>query len=196
LNELNATCVKAYQRISPQLLIEQLEETGNQFYEQLATLDPFADAIFSVAWAGETVSKNWFHVAREYTEKFIHQQQIRDAVGKPGLMTKELFYPFIDTFMYGLPHTFRNVVADNGTTIKITVTTEIGGNWYLVQDNNSWQLKKRPTNNIDADFTIDPDYAWKLFSKGITAEEANKKVIISGNEELAKTVFQLVSVLS
>jgi len=196
LNELNAIWVTAYKRISPQLLVEQLETTGQQFYKQLATLAPFEDAIFSVAWAGETVSKNWFHIAREYTEKFVHQQQIRDAVGKPGIMTKELFYPFIDTFMCGLPHTFRNVVADNGTAIKITVTTEIGGDWFLTRNEDNWQLTKEETKNITAIFTIDPDTAWKLFSNGITAEEAKKKVIVSGNVELANTVFQMVSVMA
>lgn len=196
LNGLNATWVNAYKRISSQILIEQLETTGKQFSEYLSTLDPFADAIFSVAWAGETVSKNWFHIAREYTEKFIHQQQIRDAVGKPGLMTKELFYPFIDTFMYGLPHTFRDVVADNGTTINVIVTTEIGGNWHLTRNADSWQLTKQSTNNIDAVFTIDPDTAWKLFSKGVTAEAAREKVLITGNKELADQVFQMVSVMA
>lgn len=196
LNELNAVWVNAYKRISPQLLIEQLETSGQQFYKELATLDPFADAMFSVAWAGETVSTNWFHIAREYTEKFIHQQQIRDAVGKPGIMIKELFYPFIDTFMYGLPHTFRNTVADNGTTIQITVTTEIGGNWFLRRNAGNWQLTKEEIKNIAAAFTIDPNTAWKLFSKGMTAEEAKKKVIISGSKELADTVFQMVSVMA
>jgi hypothetical protein len=196
LNELNAVWVNAYKRISPQLLVEQLETSGQQFYKELATLDPFADAMFSVAWAGETVSTNWFHIAREYTEKFIHQQQIRDAVDKPGIMTKELFYPFIDTFMYGLPHTFRNTVADNGTTIQVTVTTEIGGDWFLTRNAGNWQLTKVKTKNITAIFTIDPDTAWKLFSKGMTAEEAKKKVIVSGSKELADTVFQMVSVMA
>jgi hypothetical protein len=35
-----------------------------------------------VAWAGEAESKNWFHVARDYSEKWHHQQQIREAVSQ------------------------------------------------------------------------------------------------------------------
>ena len=65
----------------------------------------------SVAWAGEKHSINWFHIAREFTEKWHHQQQIRDAVGKPGIMTKEFFYPVMDTFMRGMPHRYRDVQA-------------------------------------------------------------------------------------
>ena len=48
------------------------------------TLPSHGRAIFSVAWAGESESENWFDVARDYTERWHHQQQIRDAVGRPG----------------------------------------------------------------------------------------------------------------
>ena len=50
--------------------------------------DPDAPAVFSVAWAGEDKSAHWFDVAREYTEKWHHQQQIRDAVGRPDLASR------------------------------------------------------------------------------------------------------------
>ena len=91
------------------MIIKWLETTGKEYSAYLATLDPNAPAIFSVAWAGEKVSKNWFHVAREYTEKWHHQQQIREAIVKQGIMTKELFYPVMETFMYGLPYTYRGI---------------------------------------------------------------------------------------
>ncbi|HEX7902734.1 MAG TPA: maleylpyruvate isomerase N-terminal domain-containing protein [Chitinophagaceae bacterium] len=196
LNELNAQWVKAYKRVSPSVLIEQLEITGQQFCEYISTLDPYKDAIFPVAWAGEKVSKNWFHIAREYTEKFLHQQQIRDAVGKPGLITKELFYPFVDTFMCGLSHTYKNIHAEDGTTIQVNITTEAGGTWYLNCRNSNWNLSKEMTGNIAAAISIDPETAWKLFSKGISPEAARTKVTINGNEKLAETALQLVAVMA
>ncbi|MGO8055541.1 maleylpyruvate isomerase N-terminal domain-containing protein, partial [Rhizobium leguminosarum] len=70
LNQLNADWVKATKRLSPEMLIELLELSGKQYSQYLTTLDINADAIFSVAWAGEQTSKNWFHIAREYTEKW------------------------------------------------------------------------------------------------------------------------------
>jgi hypothetical protein len=196
LNELNAVWVKGSQRISPPLLIELLEITGRQYCEYMSTLDPFDDAIFSVAWAGETVSKNWFHIAREYTEKFHHQQQIRDAVNKPGLMTRELFYPFIDTFLQGLPHTYRNVTANVSTTIQVTITTAIGGDWFLTRQNDSWQLAKQAEYTPTASVSIDPDTAWKLFSKGMTPAQAMEKVQISGDSTLAEKALQMISVMA
>ncbi len=196
LNNLNAEWVQAHKRTSPQLLTELLEITGRQFCEYLTTLDPFAKAIFPVAWAGEDVSYNWFHIAREYTEKFIHQQQIRDAVNKPGLMTRELFYPFIDTLMCALPHTYRNINAADGINARITVTSEIGGDWYLCRREGKWQLAKEAQTSVAAQLLIDPDTAWKLFSKGMSPREAMEKTALTGQTELAEPALHMIAVMA
>jgi len=196
LNELNKTWVIAAKRLSPQVLIQLLETSGKEYVAYLKTLQPFENAIFSVAWAGESVSANWFHIAREYTEKFIHQQQIRDAVGKQALFTKELFYPFIDTLMCGLPHTFRNTNAPENTIITVVILTEIGGRWNLVKTNNGWQLHKELLTTANATVKIDPSIAWQLFSKAITPAEAMPLVEIIGNQTLGKVVLELVAFMA
>ena len=196
LNELNMSWTNATKRLSPQVLIELLATTGKQYIEQLQSLDPFADAIFSVAWVGQERSANWFHIAREYTEKFIHQQQIREAVGKQGILTKELFYPFIDTFMYALPHTFRNTVTATGTVVQIKVLTVIGGVWNIERTNDNWVLTKNVNTAPASTITITPDIAWKLFSKGISPAEALNSVEISGNKKLATIALQMVAVMA
>jgi uncharacterized protein (TIGR03083 family) len=82
LNELNASWVTAMKRISPALLMEWLESSGVEYVDCLAKVPPFEKAKFAVSWAGENESQNWFHVAREFTEKWHHQKQIRQAVGQ------------------------------------------------------------------------------------------------------------------
>lgn len=196
LNLLNSSWTKATKRLSPNVLTELLEITGKQYYEHLQTLHPFDIAIFSVAWAGQETSANWFHIAREYTEKFIHQQQIREAVGKQALFTKELFYPFIDTFMFGLPHTYRNVNADTGTTITLKVLTDIGGDWTIIKTDSIWQLTKTDNTSPVSTVSINPDIAWKLFSKGITPEQAFDKIEILGDKKLGETALQMISVMA
>jgi hypothetical protein len=47
------------------------------------SLDPLAPAAFAVSWAGEETSSNWFDTARELTERWHHQQQIRLATIGP-----------------------------------------------------------------------------------------------------------------
>nr|WP_295922503.1 maleylpyruvate isomerase N-terminal domain-containing protein [uncultured Dyadobacter sp.] len=196
LNQFNADWVKASRRISPQLLTELLESTGKQYSQIMATQDLNADARYSVAWAGESVSKNWFHIAREYTEKWHHQQQIRDAVDKPGIMTKHLFQPLMDTFLRGLPHTYRNTPAQEGTAIAIHIGLEEPVTAYNVRREGRWVIEGTWDGPADAVITIPSDTAWKLFTKAITAADAAKKVTITGNDPLATVSLNLIAVMA
>lgn len=196
LNCLNADWVKAAKRISPNLLIEMLELSGIAYADHIASLDPFAEAVFPVAWAGERVSRNWFHIAREYTEKWIHQQQVRTAVKKPGLMERQLFYPFIDTFMQGMPHTFRDVPAEKDTVIKIVIDGEGGGDWYLLYNGDQWKIIYQTAIEPLATVNIPPDTAWRLFSKGISIANARKSVSVSGDKVLGEKVLTMVAVMA
>lgn len=196
LNQLNADWVKAMKRTSSKTLLFLLQSTSDGFIDTITSLSPFEKAMFSVAWAGEQESLNWFHVAREYMEKFIHQQQIRDAVGKEGIITKQFFHPFIDTFMYGMPYTFKDVGAAKGTTIQVTIATEAGGDWFLEKGTQGWQLIKDCTSSIAAQVIIEPDTAWKLFSKGIPPQQARGMVTFNGDVSLAEHALNLVAVMA
>lgn len=196
LNHLNADWVSAMKRVDPETLIGMLDDTGKQHSDYMASLDPNDEAPFSVAWAGEERSAMWFHVAREYTEKWHHQQQIRDAVGKQGIMDRELFYPSIDTFMCGLPHTYRNTTAPADTIIKVTITTNAGGDWFLISNGNGWELNKEASETPSATVILDPDTAWKLFTKGLTPDAAAKQVKLNGDIELARVVLTMVAVMA
>src|ERR1700754_3375876 len=80
INELNDSWVKATRRLSPRVLCDFLRFVGEQTNAYFATLDPeaFGDP---VDWAGPEPAPVWLDLAREYTERWHHQQQIRDAVG-------------------------------------------------------------------------------------------------------------------
>lgn len=196
INNQNIIWINAAKRLSPRIIIELLEITGNQYFDNLQRLNPFDNALFSVAWAGQDVSPNWFHIAREYTEKFLHQQQIRDAVNKQGIMTKELFYPFLDTFMFALPHTFKNVEAQDGTIVSLVVSTGIGGQWNIVKTKSGWILNKETRLSPNSKVTIDPDTAWKLFSKSWKSEQVIEKVNIEGDQKLGEQVLKMVAVMA
>lgn len=196
LNRLNADWVKAMKRTSPQMLLFLLEITGRPFCDYFKTLDPDTKSVLAVDWAGETESKNWMEIAREYTEKWLHQQQIRDAVQAPGLMTRELFYPFMDIFMLALPHTYRAITAENGTTVQLTVSSDIGGSWLLTRAGDEWVLTKTQTASPTTELIIDPDTSWKLFSKSLRPEQVSDKVQIHGNQELGITALSMVSVMA
>ena len=195
LNRLNADWVAACKRISPAVLTDLLEVNCSGASAYLASLDPHAQAIFSVGWAGETVSPNWFHIAREYTEKWHHQQQIREAVNKPGIMTAELYHPFLATFMKALPFTYRHTPAPEGMVLQFTLTGVGGGDWYLVKKAN-WELTHAPTAAPAAHTTIDGTVAWKLFSKSWRRQDVLQYVTIEGDQRLGDVVLDMVSVMA
>jgi uncharacterized protein (TIGR03083 family) len=195
LNQLNANWVAASKRISPAVLTDLLEINCKAASDYMATLAPAEQAIFSVGWAGEEVSANWFHIAREYTEKWHHQQQIREAVRKPGIMTAELYHPFLDTFMRALPFTYRHTAAPAGTVLQFTLTGIGGGSWFL-QQQDQWELIPQPTATPAAHTTIDGPVAWKLFSKSWRRKEVVSYVTIEGNQDLGDVVLDMVSVMA
>ena len=126
INEANELWVRATARISPRLLIDLLELTGKQFYEHVQSLDLMVLGGV-VSWAGPDSAPVWLDIAREYTERWLHQQQIRDAVSKPDLKERAFFYPVLDTFVRALPHTYRDVPVAETTVIKLVVNGEAGG---------------------------------------------------------------------
>lgn len=196
LNQLNADWVKAMKRLSPKVLILLHEVTGPLTCDVYQSLKPYDTAPFAVSWAGETESKNWFHLAREYTEKWHHQQQIREATGRPGIMERKFFYPFIDTYMQALPYTYRDVYAPEGTVIKVHIPGEAGGSWYLTRSGKAWVLGKSEINRPVAEVSISADLCWSLFSKNIRAGEIQQGIQLNGNLALGKQVLDMVSVMA
>lgn len=193
LNRLNADWVKAMRRMSPATLIEFLLLTQKPMIAYYQSLDLEAPATFSVAWAGEAESKNWFHIAREYTERWHHQQQIRDAVKQEGIMTREYFYPMIDTLLRALPYNYRNTTAPDGTCVQVMVTGEAGGVWTIEFASGSWQFTT--AKNAGTTLTLIADTAWKLFTKALAQEEVDTRIKINGDKNLVSPVLKMVAVM-
>ncbi|MBZ5527679.1 MAG: maleylpyruvate isomerase N-terminal domain-containing protein [Acidobacteriia bacterium] len=202
LDRLNADWVRAARRISPRALTDWMEITSVEVGNFFAALDPFAKAPFPVAWAGESESLNWFDIAREYTERWHHQQQIRLAVAQPGtpatteIMTRELYHPVLDTFLRALPRTYAQTDAPEAAAVKITVSGEAGGVWFLLRHTGAWRLTKTaPAAPATTEVTIPQNLAWRLFTNSFPAE-ARASVQTHGDARLAAPLFQAVAVMA
>jgi uncharacterized protein (TIGR03083 family) len=197
LNGLNADWVKASRRISPSVLVWLHEMTSEPVTTYFESQDLFDEAVFSVGWMGEERSVNWMHIAREYTEKWHHQQQIREAIGREGIMTREFFFPLIDTFLRALPHAMRNTDAAIGATIRVNIRTDAGGDWFLAKTDNGWSFAEKPrSEQYAATVSLPPDIAWKLFSKSIRPRQIAASIEITGDRDLAANALQMVSVMA
>jgi hypothetical protein len=198
LNQLNADWITATRRLSPAVVLWLLELTGREYTALLQTLDPWAPALFAVAWAGEEQSTNWFHIAREYTEKWHHQQQIRVAVGRgeEALLTPGLYTPYLRTSMYALPHHFRDVEASTGTTVRVAVTGNAPGEWFLERNAERWELRETAKNSPVTSIEIGGELAWRLLSRELPRTETERCISITGEPRFGEKLFDLVAVMA
>ena len=195
INGLNAEGVAYFRRLSPEVLINLIEtasEASASFHE---SLDPMADATFAVSWAGEQVSKNWFDTARELTERWHHQQQIREAVGRPGIMTRELYHPVLDCFLRAMPHHYREVLRSEGTALRVQIKGDCGGTWMLLRTGGGWALTAVAAREPSAEIAIPQEIAWKVFTKGVDRAHARALCAISGDEDLAAHLLTLTAIV-
>lgn len=196
INQRNEEWVRAARRISPGLLIELIELTDRQVYERFRALDGMHLARISVAWAGPGPAPNWFDIAREYTEKWLHQQHIREAVGRPLLTSREWLYPVLDTFVRGLTYTYRDVEAAEGISICLRITGEAGGEWSLRREGASWQLYLGADPDASSVVSIGQDIAWRAFTKGVQRENIMGQVQMTGDARLGVQILDLVSIMA
>jgi uncharacterized protein (TIGR03083 family) len=196
LNRLNADWITASRRISPGVLVDLLTLTGPLVAAHFESLDMNAPARFPVGWAGEAVSANWFDVGREYTEWWHHQQQIRDAVGAPPLTSRYWLHPALDVFIRVLPHTYRDTSANPGETVQFVITGEAGDNWALVRRDRDWQLFAGTAPDPVCHITMNQDSAWRLFTKGLSPDEAARRIGIEGAGHLGIPCLRALAVMA
>jgi uncharacterized protein (TIGR03083 family) len=194
VDRLNCEWVLAARRLSPRLIRELLAFCGPEVEACFSSLDPMRMG-GSVDWAGPDPAPVWFDLAREFTERWHHQQQIRDATGRPPLYDPYFLAPVLDTFVRALPHAFRKATAPGGSSVRFEISGEAGGVWYLYQAEDSWTLlldsPAEPVTNV----VLPQDLAWRLFTKGIDREKARSLAVIGGRTDLAAPIFATTAII-
>lgn len=201
LNRLNAEWVVAARRLSPALLIELLEGVEASLDRHLRGLDPFAPALFGVAWAGEQESACWFDVARELTERWLHQAQIRLAVGAPPLRAPRFSRPVFETFARALPHRLAALEAPAGSALVLEIEGEetyafTVGPAREAGAERDWQLFRGAASAASARARLSEETAWLLLTKGLPGPEARRRAEAQGDERLLEVLFGTLAVMA
>jgi uncharacterized protein (TIGR03083 family) len=195
IKDLNETWVRATRRVSPRLLCDLLRLTGTQACEYFQSLDPYAPGA-PVSWADPDPAPVWLDLAREYTERWHHQQHIRDAVGKPGFKEPRFFAPVLDAFVRALPHTYRKVSAADGTVVTLTIAGPSGGQWLLLREDAGWNLYLGAHRKPAALVLLEQEVAWRVFTKGLSVEEVRARAVIVGDQVLGLHMLDTVSIIA
>ena len=196
INRLNAEWVTATRRLSPRLLVNLLQVTGEQVTAYFHTLDPVAMGD-PVSWAGPDPAPVWLDLAREYTERWLHQQHIRLAVEQPVLTARRYLEPVLATFVHALPRAYRDAPAIPGTAVRVEIGGEAGGSWTVRREDNGWKLyagqdEQRAASTV----RLPAGVAWRLFTKGMEPDAAVAKIEISGDQVLGGRVLEAVAIIA
>ena len=214
IQRLNAEGVAAGRHWSARLLTDLLAVTGEWLSAFETALDPEAPATFPVAWAGESASTNRFDTAREYTEQWHHQMQIRLAVGERGqpaiLLAERFAGPLFETAVRALPHAYRATEAAEGTTVVVHVDSAPPDAsdasdasdapcwhraWTLARTRDGWRLHAgaidRPTARVSGAAAA----WWRLFFNAMPPDEASRAFAVEGDAALAQPLRATRSVM-
>jgi uncharacterized protein (TIGR03083 family) len=194
VDRLNAEWVLAMCRMSPRALRELLAFCGPQVESYFSSLDPMkiGDA---VSWAGPEPAPVWFDLAREFTERWHHQQQIRDATGRPPLYDPYFLAPVLDTFVRALPYAYRNASAPAGTVVRFEISGEAGGVWYVYKSEGAWTLLLDSPAEPVTSVVLAQHVAWRLFTKGIDRGKARGLATMEGRSDLADPIFAATAII-
>lgn len=195
INDQNALWVQVTRRMSPQVLTDLLRFTGEQVCAYFQSLDPYSIG-GPVNWVGPDPAPVWLDLAREYTERWHHQQHIRDAVGRPSLKQRRYFAPVLEAFLRALPRTYKGTSAADGTVVAVTVTGESGGQWFLRRERTDWRLYVEVPNAPDAEVVVSEDIAWRIFTRGLSRGEVQDQVKVVGDQALGLKVLDTVSIIA
>jgi uncharacterized protein (TIGR03083 family) len=195
INDWNQQWVETTKRISSPILIDLLDLTGGQMCDYFRSLDPYAMG-GPVSWIGPEPVPVWVDMAREYTERWHHQQHIREAVDQPRLLQPRYMAPILETFVLAAPRTFRSASASEGTSVTLTIKGESGGEWSVRQEDGDWRLYQGALEQPDAGVLIEQEIAWRLFTRGLSQDVAVRQMNFTGDRTLGMIVLDMVSIIA
>ena len=184
LDRFNAQWVDAAQRISPPVLVDLLAAVSRQvltfWWEQ--DLDALGEP---VSWAGPGPAPVRLDCAREMTEYWIHQQQVREATGRPVDADPTTVHAVLDTFLHAVPFTLRD---QPGTALRIE--TEVGA-WAWERSDSEWA--RVASTSGGAVLRTDSATLWRLCVRMVEPDHARTRSEVDGRA--AAAVLQIVSII-
>ena len=172
LDELQMEWVHAARRLSPRLTIELLEWLGQRVTSTVAGQDPTA-VTASVSWAADHPVPVWLDHARELSERWIHRQQLLQAVGHPSDLRTDLAVPVLDGLRWAYPHRLAAHPRPAGARILVEIVDDQApATWQLTSDGSAWSFRSGAGSQtgaagdgaVVAALRVSLDQAWRLLT--------------------------------
>jgi uncharacterized protein (TIGR03083 family) len=191
LDGFNEHWVSGARFFSAPLLIELLDLVGQwsaDFYESVG-LDTVSGEPVQF-FATLDLSPYWQVIAREYSERVIHQSQIRRALGRP-----EVDGPLLGAAAEVHAHLLAAWARDYAPEVGSTVAFVAGpaGRWTLVREADRWSVAGGAS--ADAEITVSGDAVARLVSRGLDAPDLEAVVTFGGDVDLARGLLDPIAPL-
>lgn len=193
INRINEEWVIPARRLSPAVLRDLLAASTPEIIEfwEGRDIDRTGEP---VTWAGPGPAPVWLDCARDFTEYWIHQQQIREAVHRPGDEGRAQLNAALDTFLRAVPFTLRTV-GSLDQRLVVTVDGDGGGAWCWRHDGVAWRLWE---DLSDPDVSVgfpSPRDLWSLCVAMTSPQDAARRVAAEGDDEVVSTLLGIVSII-
>lgn len=183
----NQRWINAAQHLSGRVIRDLLADTTERISDWTANADLRAPA--QVSWAADEPVPAWLDLAREFTETWVHHQQIRHALGRSTDTTR--LGAVLHTFIWALPHQYR-ASASPGTTVNVNLAA--GGSWTLrVEHGGRWTLHEGSAPEPQAVVTFTDEAAWRSL---VGAAVPQGSVTCVGPARLTDPVLQLRGIIA
>jgi len=153
----NQRWIDGAQGLSARVITELLDWSGQQMDAFYASMDLLNHG--HVSWASDGPVPIWFDLAQDLTERWVHQMQMREAVGRVEDYADRYLPVVLRTFVWAVPHQYR-ADAPAGTTVQVDLAA--GGTWLLVSNGSAhWSLDEGTVEAPDARGEFTSDAAWR-----------------------------------
>ena len=169
LDRINGEWVVAFRRLSPAVLVSLLGAGGGEVVAMWDDAIDDDDPRGAVSWAGLEDGAGWMDHARDTTEYWIHEQHLREAVGRPHVDPDEVA-AVVDVLARGLPFALEDVDAPDRAHVDVRAD-DLGLTWRIERREGRWWFAgHRPSTDGGepepfATVTGTGDACWRRWSR-------------------------------
>lgn len=175
----NQRWIDGARQLSLPVVAGLLAWAGREIDAWYANLDLMSDG--RVYWASDGPVPMWFDIAQDLTERWVHQRQIREALGRLDGYDKAYLSTVLRTFVWAFPHQYRPQAAA-GTRVSVDLGS--GGAWSLLcQRSGRWDLQEGSLDDgVAASLSACDEAGWRLLTG---AAVPSGGVTVNGPKDLA-----------
>jgi uncharacterized protein (TIGR03083 family) len=185
----NQRWVEGAQGLSREVVVGLLRWAGEQMDAYYGSLDLMSEGY--VSWASDQPVPQWFDIAQDLTERWVHQLQMRQAVARPGGYPEKYLPLVLRTFVWAVPHQYR-VAAPAGTSVEIDLTS--GGRWAVNSlGEGRWRLSEGAVQDATARVSFSDEAGWRWFTGALTPDHA---VSSTGSTDLVEPLMSVRGIIA